>query len=154
MDKYYSDRLEESNLFQDHWAKQFLLQRGITLQFFCSKQNQLHGECIQGYELKFDQKFRQTKRLYFECYERKRDAINWVKSGILKDDNSKYIVIGDYKNVFIFSKHQLADEYRKAYWNSIETPTSKGFVMDIYDGNEIHERFKHLVLDRIKTNKK
>lgn len=151
MDKYYSDRLEESNLFQDHWAKQFLLQRGITLQFFCSKQNQLHGECIQGYELKFDQKFRQTKRLYIETHEKKRDASKWIESGILKVDNSIFIAIGDYNIMFVFSKQQLVSEYKKAYWNSIETPTSKGFVIDMYENGTINDQFKHLVIDKIKS---
>lgn len=151
MDEYYKNKLEESNLFQDHWAKQFLLQRGIPLQFFCSKKNQIHGECIQGYELKYDSLFRKTKRLYIETHEKQNMATQWVESGILKVDNSIYLVIGDYELVFIFSKQQLIEEYKKVYWNSIEKNTSKGFVIDMYENGTINERFKHLVLDKIKS---
>lgn len=66
-----------------------------------------YGESFNGFEIKFDDNFKKTGNLYFEYEERRQNKDNWVKSGIKKDDNTWIYIIGDYDNIFFFSKNTL-----------------------------------------------
>ena len=65
------------------------------------------GESELGIEIKRDIKASETGNLYIEYEERLRNRGQWVKSGILKDDNTKYFIIGDIGQYWILSKEQL-----------------------------------------------
>lgn len=132
-----------------------LYKNGIICIPYTSKKKQLYAESLNGIEIKYDRRFRETKRLYFETHEkRKHDNKIWVESGILKNDNTYLFVIGDMKDIFIFSKKQLSIEYKKGIWNSIETGTSKGMVIDMMENGVLNSNFNFLCIKHIKIDGK
>lgn len=92
----------------------------------------MHGENINGIEIKYDKKSCQTDNLYIETAE-KSDAANpnYVPSGIFKDDNSWAYAIGDYVRIYVFSIKQLRFLYHRDVYKRVETPTSQGFLLPL-----------------------
>lgn len=151
MNDYYKNKIEEASEYQDFVIEQMLLKRGIPICVYTSKKNQYKAESVNGYEIKYDSRFRETKRLYIETHEMSNHTNKrWVESGILKNDNSKFILIGDYKDIFMFSKKQLRKEYLQCKWNKAETATSKGMFIDITENGELNKEFEFLCLDHIR----
>ena len=81
-----------------------------------------------------------TGNIYIEYLERLRRNNSWVKSGILKEDNTKYWIIGSEKEYYIFKKVVLCNLYNNLKDNpngcvgckfveEKENGTSKGFLV-------------------------
>lgn len=153
MNDYYKNQLEEALEYQD-FVVQVMMRRGTPICVYSSKKNQYKAESANGYEIKYDKRFKDTGRLYIETHEKTSHTNSkWVESGILKNDNSKYIIIGDYEHIFIFSKHQLVREYKQCKWNKADTATSKGMFIDVYENGEFNKEFEFLCLEKIIKNK-
>ena len=69
MNDYYKNKIEEASEYQDFVIEQMLLKRGIPICVYTSKKNQYKAESVNGYEIKYDGRFRETKRLYIETHE-------------------------------------------------------------------------------------
>lgn len=155
MNNYYKEQLEEALEYQD-FVVQVMMRRGTPICVYSSRKNQYKAESANGYEIKYDKRFKKTGRLYIETHEKTSHTNSkWVESGILKNDNSKYIIIGDYEHIFIFSKHQLVREYKQCKWNPVNTQTSQGIVIDVYenrDKGEFNKEFEFLCLEKIIKN--
>lgn len=131
----YQPRLIEGIKYQDFICIE-LHKRGIVLQNMQSKKYQLKKENLLGLEIKLDNRYAETGRLYIETDE-KSDPNNhrYVSSGINRDDETWLYGIGDYKEFFIFSKRFLrgVDKHIEHYAESgvrrIQTDTSKGFLI-------------------------
>lgn len=136
MTEYYKNKLQQGLEYQDFIACEFA-KIGIPLTSFSSKKYQYQkGENLQGYEIKNDQKFRQTGNLWIEIAEKKEASHKvWYDSGIKRSDNTIFYVIGDYKGAFIMQKSILsafADKGRyKIRVNNNQT--SKGFLLPVKD---------------------
>jgi len=88
----------------------------MELNFFETKHEQFNiGETEEGVEVKKDQIFRTSKRLYIETAEKANiENKEYVPSGIYRTDNSIYYLIGDETQWWIFSKDDLQEIDRKS----------------------------------------
>ena len=129
MNQNYKNCLEAGLAFQDYVTEK-LYNLGIPLVTYSSRNYQLGGENKAGIEIKFDRKFRETGNFYIETAE-KADPKNknYVPSGIYRNDNTWLYIIGDYQNIYVFSKEQLKKVKDK--FKQVETPTSRGFLLPV-----------------------
>jgi len=123
----YGPRLEAGIEYQDFVCVE-LHKLGIILQNMSSRKYQLKHENLLGLEIKFDRRFRETGNLYIETHE-KADPTNleYVKSGIYRDDETWLYGIGDAETFFIFAKSTLRNFIEvidKLKWLKKPKPTS------------------------------
>jgi hypothetical protein len=133
MNDYYREQLEKGQQYQD-FVSEKLYDIGLPVMSYSSKKYQYEvGENKNGFEIKFDDKIKNTGNIYIEVSE-KSDAKNkeYISSGIYRNDNTWLYIIGDYKKIYIFSKKQLRKIYensKKETFRKVITPTSKGFLI-------------------------
>ncbi len=135
---YYKDQLEESHAFQDYCANVFITQLGIAITNYQSKTYQYNqGENVQGIEIKYDKKFRETGNLYIEVAEKSNPELReYTISGIYRLDNSWLYAIGDYHTIYIFSKKHLQLMHETNKYKTICTKTSQGFIIPINEADK------------------
>lgn len=117
--KAAKNTFESGEKFAEFAAKK-LNPFGITSWTFGSHHQQFNiGENAQGIEYKLDMPCMRTSRLSIELYE-KTDAanLNWIPSGIFREDNSWLYVQGNYEIIFVFSKKWLRRMYRQRLYAS------------------------------------
>jgi hypothetical protein len=131
--KYYDDQLNEGLEFQDYVLTKFVKELGISVSNYSSKKYQYNvGENLQGIEIKYDKKFSETGNFYIEVAEKSNpNNNNYIQSGIFRKDNTWLYVIGNYSDIYIFSKDQLKLLYQSAKFKEVKTPTSIGFLLPI-----------------------
>lgn len=111
----------------------------IQSELFIVAEEQYKGETTAGIEIKNDDVYINTGNIYIEIKEKSKSTnYYWVSSGILKNDNSTFIAIGNYHEIFILNKYRLKNLYIHYSGNSYKTewyelkyreiPTSKGFT--------------------------
>ena len=110
---YYEKQLEESFLFELHIYLTFY-KKGIDLKPYWDRDGQDSGENELGVEIKNDKRSIDTGNFYIE-YAEKSNSDNdvYVPSGILKDDNTKFILIGVINDYLIFEKTTLIKVYNR-----------------------------------------
>lgn len=119
--------MEESNQYQD-FLMQELLRYGVILQVFSSFKYQIQeGESVQGIEIKYDKKHKETGNWCIETHEKKEDATEWVESGILRKDNTIFWIVGDYNEGVLIHKKQL--QAAVSNFPEYETETSRGYLL-------------------------
>lgn len=137
---YYINQLNASHRFEvyvDYMFKQFGYDIGL---FYGKNQQYKQGETKAGIEIKCDMKLRETGNVYIEYQERITKDGEWVDSGILKKDETRYFLIGTVEEFYILPKRKLQSYYNRLvkYGEVIkgmrlveekEHKTSKGFVM-------------------------
>ena len=112
MTEYYKTQLAKGLEYQD-FVMINLHKHGIVLQNIQSRKYQLKTENLLGMEIKFDDKMKETGNLYFETYEKSDpDNEKYVESGILREDECWLFAIGNYEEIFIFSKNRLKKIWR------------------------------------------
>lgn len=130
----YREKLEESWVFQDFVCERLHME-GIVLQPIQSQSKQLTGENLLGLEIKHDHRFRETGNLYIETHEKSHPANrDYVKSGILRADNSWLFGIGDYQRFFVFatSTLRLISGRKDLPWRkTTTTDTSRGILLPV-----------------------
>lgn len=132
MNERYEKDLREGLKFQDHAMRLFYEQKGIPLMFFSSVANQVHvGENLNGVEIKYDRRFRQTGNLYIETRERSSPTSQWHEAGITKQDNSWAFAIGDYDLIYVFAVKQLRWLWNMNKYHRVKTDTSEGFLLPV-----------------------
>lgn len=106
---YYKRNLQASFEFENHLETIFKDRYGINLEPFLTQEGQyLEGENKAGIEIKNDMMYQKTGNLYIEYAEKSRATNSqYVYSGIKKEDKSKYFLIGDYDNFWVFEKTHL-----------------------------------------------
>jgi hypothetical protein len=129
-DDYYKYQLNAGLEFQDFVVDR-LYSEGIVIVTYASRRYQnSRGENRIGVEIKLDKKFRETKNLYIETAEKAHPSrLDYVSSGICRSDNSWLYAIGDYQQVYLFSKKYLL--WLSPQFRSVETPTSQGFLLPL-----------------------
>lgn len=108
---YYSDQMNDSYKFE-RWVELEFARNGIELNLF-EDENQYKGENELGIEIKHDKMLKNTGNVYIEVKERIRNNMDWVDSGILKEDNTSFILIGDEDELYIIEKNKLIEIYNK-----------------------------------------
>jgi len=131
MTENYAKCLEKGLQFQDFITDVLIKELGISLSTYNSKKFQyLKGENKQGFEIKFDDKFKITKNIYIEIAEKSNPKnYEYVKSGIYRNDNTWLYLIGDYECIYIFSKKHLQLMHNMNKYKLVKTSTSQGFLV-------------------------
>ena len=129
------NEIEDSLEYQDFISVQLLQKLGWSINLYTSRKYQIEkGESISGIEIKNDKKMASTGNLYIELEERHSKDKPFVKSGILRDDNTILWIIGDYNTAYIFVKAQLkhlCEGSEKNGFKKVETETSKGVLIPL-----------------------
>lgn len=135
---YFVDKMQKGHQFEN-WVIQKFAECGINLGLFYDN-NQYKGENAFGLEIKYDMRLQNTGNLYIEYEERLNNSKSWTKSGILKEDNSRFWLIGNPREYYIFDKITLIALYDnikdKTGWvngcrlvSEGEHGTSHGFIL-------------------------
>ena len=127
----YKLMLEKGLQFQDFITDILIKELGISLSTYSSQKYQnLKGENKQGFEIKFDDKYKDTGNVYIEVAEKSNPLNeNFISSGIYRNDNTWLYLIGDYKEIFIFSKKHLKLMYESKKYKEVIISTSKGMLI-------------------------
>lgn len=137
----YEAKLKQGLEYQDFVADK-LYEAGIPVTSYSSQKYQnMIGENKAGLEIKFDNRWKETGNIYIEVAEKsKAENINFIASGIFRNDNTWLYVIGDYTKIFILPKKYLKMLYNKNVKNYklVETPTSKGMLIPVRDIENIY----------------
>jgi len=140
---YRDAKLKSGQRFQD-----FIMERsarlGMILNPYCSKEGQKLGENLLGMEIKRDGLYRKHGNLCIEVAEKARPRSgDYVKSGIMRSDNSWLYGIGDEVQFWIFTIsllrhfHSKREEMR---FRPYATATSLGFLIPIDKANKFCAR--------------
>ena len=127
----YESNYKKGNKYQDFIVDLFIETFGIAISCYSSKENQYNkGESRQGIEIKFDDILKETGNLYIEIKEKANENNDsYVDSGIFRNDNTWLYVIGDYEDIFIFSKKMLQQLYKHKSYEQKTIATSKGYLL-------------------------
>lgn len=122
METSYDEAME----YQDFVADILCERLGIVVTNYSSRRYQINrGESKQGIEIKLDKRIVANGNVSIEVYEKSKARNEyWIKSGILRDDNTWLYVQGNYDYIFIFSKKVLIDLYEKQYKDYVWEPKS------------------------------
>ena len=130
----FNKSLEKGREFEDY-VSECLWGLGLAVMTYGSMRYQRKGESLNGIEIKYEGKFRETKRLYIECRQEKKD---WEVSGIFKRDNTWLWVMGDYKGFYIFTKvdlqmmHGSEDGlWQTEIFNEANTTNTSGYLLPV-----------------------
>jgi len=136
----------EENLRLGKEYEQFVTEKlqavlGWTLTRFHTKWTQLRGENKEGIEIKYDRLMQKFKRIYIEVAEKTNSSnTKFAPSGIMRDDNSKMLVIGDYDKAYIFDIIDLRLMYKKRpkwLYYPQPTKTSMGFCIPLSQARKL-----------------
>jgi len=133
MTKYYKEKFEQGKEYQDFVIDILIQELGLPLAIYNSKKYQWkHGENKQGVEIKFDDKYKTTGNLYIELSEKAdENNLNYIDSGIMRDDNTWLYLIGNYEIIYIFTKKMLKGLYSSGkFLREVEIPTSRGYLLE------------------------
>ena len=138
MTDYYAKCLEKGLQYQDFIANILINELGISLTSYSSKKYQYDfGENKQGFEIKFDDMYKKTGNIYIEVKEKSNpNNINYVDSGIYREDNTWLYLIGDYVEIFIFSTKYLRMIYKSNKFEVKQIATSIGFIIPKKDAEK------------------
>lgn len=128
---YYDHNLVESFEFQDYVVEIMFTHFYIPIVAYNSRKYQLKGESLQGIEIKNDKKFRNTGNLFIETAEKRPEAIEYIPSGIFRDDNTWLYIIGDYDTFYILSKRWLQKTYYSEQFHVHTDSTKQGMLYPV-----------------------
>jgi hypothetical protein len=133
MTDYYEKCLVQGEKYQEFVSKICLEVQELRIDVYKKKQEQYNiGESRQGYEIKNDDRYKETKNIYIEIAEKTNENNSeYINSGIYRGDNSHTLIIGNYDVFYFFSIKQLRKihKMKKKYFREITTKTSKGFLL-------------------------
>lgn len=138
MTEYYKEMLSKGLEFQDFVTDILIKELGISLSSYSSVKYQNNkGENKQGFEIKFDDRCKETGNLYIETSEKSNENNpNYVDSGIYRNDNAWIYIIGNYEELYIFSKSHLILMHKTKQYKEVFTKTSKGFLIGKEDADK------------------
>ena len=139
----HENSFEVGNSFQDFVCLE-LSKRNIVIQNINSKKFQFEtGENLQGFEIKYDARCTgdnntiATGRLSIEIAEKtKAENLNYVPSGIYRDDNSWLYIQGNYMQFWVFGKKILRLLHDTGRYKEHELPTVRKFYLPLKDADK------------------
>ncbi|MBA7557570.1 hypothetical protein ES705_50331 [subsurface metagenome] len=128
----YDENLKLGKKYED-FIKCILKEKfNYNLHPYKTKEGQYEfGENKEGIEIKYDNIMKRTGNIYIEIAEKtNKNNLNFIPSGIYRNDNSIWYLIGDYQTIYIFKIKDLRQAYEDEYYYMLkENPTSKGFLL-------------------------
>ena len=135
---------EESMEYQDFVVDILIKNLGLAISNYSSRRYQFNiGESRQGIEIKLDKRISPKGNVSIEVYEKSKASNRlWVKSGILRDDNTWLYIQGNYDYIFIFSKRALRKIYEEKYITKVwePKPTIKTFLISFSEAERLCEK--------------
>ena len=128
---YYKTKLQAAFEFENFIAEMLKENYSIDIDAFLTPEGQYDfGENKLGIEIKNDTLIKKYGNVYIEYAEKSKASNNvFVKSGILKDDNTEYFLIGESDQFYIFRKQRLLEIYKDERRNAKEgRPSPRGIV--------------------------
>ena len=131
------EQLEKGEQFEIYVDNEFK-KNSIDIGRYFSPEGQNSGENEFGIEVKHDIMSLQTGNYYIELCERHSEKHDYVNSGLMKDDNTRYFILGTPNKYYIVSKDALLNEYKSMdktskYWQNdkklVEKYDSKAFII-------------------------
>jgi hypothetical protein len=106
----------------------------------------MYGESKQGIEIKYDARSlgdcthyhnTPTYNVAIEVFEKTSPGqVRWIPSGILRPDNTKYYLIGNYIKAWFFAKPVLLDVYASGKYKVVTTlPTMQCMLIPVQDAD-------------------
>lgn len=144
----HTDSLEIGVEFQDFVIELLANRLGLVLSIFQSKKYQYNmGETVQGVEIKYDARSTgdctyyendQTDNVVIEIGEKtNKGNLEFVNSGILRGDNTWIYIVGNYHQIWIFSKKMLLLLYKSGRYREVVTlPTVKNMMLPVLDADK------------------
>lgn len=163
---YFKRQLQEAFLFENFIAEKIKSEYGLDIEPFISSEGQYElGENALGIEIKNDKLIKETGNIYIEFQEKSGEHLsNYTNSGILKQDNTLYFLMGDYSEFFILRKSDLLEVYREEL-NLIakgivsvrgvefkQISTSKGFILPVGSNRDLFVSFDEMMNELMKEN--
>lgn len=133
---YYLESLQKGFEFENYICQFFKSKYSFNIETYKTKEGQYNlGESIQGIEIKNDTLIPKTGNIYIELQEKKDSSQkNWINSGILKNDNTLFYLIGTEEKFYIFLKTDLLKFYENnMYFKLKEIKTSRGMLLKVKD---------------------
>lgn len=133
--KYYKNKLIIGNKYEQWVTEQWpLVYNGKIINVYHTQYEQYNiGESREKVEIKNDDIMKRTNRVYIETSEKTdKNNTNYIPSGIYRNDNTLYYLVGDYNEWFIFSKKELQDlDENNPLWlyRPPASPTTTGFCI-------------------------
>lgn len=135
-DQVYIDKLNKAHEFEIYVEDSFK-RLGIDIGLFKTKEGQYTGETEVGLEIKYDMQLADTGNIYIEYQEKASpEDKEYYNSGILKQDNTKYWLIGNKQEHYFIAKSELL-KYYKNKTRDVKTETSKGFLIPRKEAKQI-----------------
>lgn len=135
---------EESMEYQDFVVDVLIKNVGMAISNYSSRRYQFNvGESRQGIEIKLDKRISPKGNVSIEVFEKSRASNSlWIKSGILREDNTWLYIQGNYEYIFIFSKRFLRKIYEEKYKTKVwePKPTIKTFLITFEEAEKICEK--------------
>jgi len=142
---YYRFKQIEGSRYEEFIIQKLEYLFGFVLHLREGEKAQLRGETDEGFEIKYDGRMKDTGNVYIELEEKSNpDNFNYVESGIYRNDNTKFYLIGDYKECFVFGKKALQELDRENPSFIIRpkpTGTSIGFLIPVKYAKKLAERY-------------
>lgn len=143
-DDYYIEKLNKAHKFEIFVENAFK-ECGIDIGFYKDKQNQYKGETKIGLEIKNDMRLKETGNIFIEFRQRLNNNMSWLPSGILKQDNTKWWIIGNENEYYIIHKQDLIKQYnlikdKQPYKIKTEVQnggTGQGFILSREEARKI-----------------
>ena len=140
---FYQAKLAEGHAFEFYIYEQFLDRVGIEIVKLPGGHHNL-GENYEGIEVKYDAKMHSTGNVYVEVAEKSHpDKPKYFPSGIMRADNSHMVVIGNFKEAFLFGKSQLVALVNERPYRYAQKATSLGYLMPLAEAREHAEMVFH-----------
>ena len=133
MSDYYADQLAAGDAYERYVLEQ-LNREGIQVARLGTQADQFAlGDALiagQPVEIKFDNRFAETGRLFIEIAEKRRaEQRDWHPSGIFAQSSAKWYGVGDYDWWFVFRRSALRAVAVTQRVITIGRQTSRGFLM-------------------------
>lgn len=131
---YYQEKLQMGFEFENYICQFFKENYSFNIETYKTKEGQYNlGESLQGIEIKNDALISKTGNIYIEFKEKKDKFQNkWVDSGILRNDNTLFYLIGAKEKFYIFLKSDLLTLFKtKDYFCEVTKDTSKGILLKV-----------------------
>ena len=128
----YVKSLEKGQVYQDYVVAMLIKHKGIVLSNFSSLLFQYGiGEGYQGFEIKLDLPSKETGRLLIETGRRSSVNDDWKDSGIYRNDNAEFYIVGNYGFFYLFDVKVLRRiEKSKNFFREDSSDTGKWFLLE------------------------
>lgn len=125
---YHKNMLELGLEYQDNVAKYMMKYHHMPIVYYTSYKEQWRGESLNGIEVKFDARSTETGNIFMLTKIKNKSGV-WQKSGIYKEDNTIWFIIGNHNEAWMVSKHILLQIVKTCHEVENNTGECMGYLI-------------------------